>query len=134
MIDGHSYLIRHQPLGNAQYQLLTLAPLDYLGALQRQYLVAAGGVAALGLALIVLAGRLVDQRTERRQRAEQDRILAISQAAERELTIKVQERTAELAESNASLEAEVERRRLLEIKLQQSLDSVNDALAQQRTL
>src|SRR5690606_9896054 len=90
------------------------------------------GVAALGLALIVLAGRLVDQRTERRQRAEQDRILAISQAAERELTIKVQERTAELAESNASLEAEVERRRLLEIKLQQSLDSVNDALAQQR--
>lgn len=132
LIDGHSYLIRHQPLGNAQYQLLTLAPLDYLGALQRQYLVAAGGVAALGLALIVLAGRLVDQRTERRQRAEQDRILAISQAAERELTIKVQERTAELAESNASLEAEVERRRLLEIKLQQSLDSVNDALAQQR--
>lgn len=132
MIDGHSYLIRRQPLGNAQYQLLTLASLDHLGALQRQYLVAAGGIAAFGLALIVLAGRLVDQRTERRQRAEQDRILAISQAAERELTIKVQERTAELAESNASLEAEVERRRLLQIKLQQSLDSVNDALAQQR--
>ncbi|WP_374864622.1 sensor histidine kinase [Brucella cytisi] len=132
MIDGHPYLIRRQPLGNAQYQLLTLAPLDHLDAMQRQHFVAAGVVAVFGLVLIVLAGRLADQRTERRQRAEQNRILAISQAAERELTVKVQERTAELAESNASLEAEVERRRLLEIKLQQSLDSVNDALAQQR--
>ncbi|WP_235784285.1 sensor histidine kinase [Brucella anthropi] len=132
MIDGHPYLIRRQSLGNAQYQLLTLAPLDRLDAMQRQHFVAAGVVAAFGLVLIVLAGRLADQRTERRQRAEQDRILAISQAAERELTVKVRERTAELAESNASLEAEVERRRLLEIKLQQSLDSVNDALAQQR--
>ncbi|GAA5656146.1 adaptive-response sensory-kinase SasA [Brucella sp. NBRC 13694] len=132
MIDGHSYLIRRQPLDNAQYQLLTLAPLDRLDAMQRQHYVAAGVVSAFGLVLIVLAGRLADQRTERRQRAEQDRILAISQAAERELTVKVRERTAELAESNASLEAEVERRRLLEIKLQQSLDSVNDALAQQR--
>ncbi len=132
MIDGHPYLIRRQPLGNAQYQLLTPAPLDHLDAMQRQHFVAAGVVAVFGLVLIVLAGRLADQRTERRQRAEQNRILAISQAAERELTVKVQERTAELAESNASLEAEVERRRLLEIKLQQSLDSVNDALAQQR--
>nr|WP_312826820.1 ATP-binding protein [Brucella anthropi] len=132
MIDGHPYLIRRQPLGNAQYQLLTLASLDHLDAMQRQHFVAAGAIAAFGLLLIVLAGRLADQRTERRRRAEQDRILAISRAAERELTVKVRERTAELAQSNASLEAEVERRRLLEIKLQQSLDSVNDALAQQR--
>ncbi|MBA8862868.1 C4-dicarboxylate-specific signal transduction histidine kinase [Ochrobactrum anthropi] len=132
MIDGHPYLVRRQPLGNAQYQLLTLASLDHLGTMQRQHLVAAGVVAAFGLALIVLSGRVAGQRTERRQREEQDRILAISQAAERELTIKVRERTAELAESNASLKAEVKRRRLLELKLKQSLDSVNDALAQQQ--
>ncbi|KAB2787260.1 two-component sensor histidine kinase [Brucella anthropi] len=132
MIDGHPYLVRRQPLVNAQYQLLTLASIDHLGTMQRQHFVVAGAIAAFGLVLIVLAGRVAEQRTERRQRAEQDRILAISQAAERELTVKVRERTAQLAESNASLEAEVERRRLLETKLQQSLDSVNDALAQQR--
>ncbi len=132
IIDGHPYLIRRQPLTNARYQLLTLASLDHLPSMRRQHFVIAGIVATLGLVLIILAGRVAEQRTERRQREEQDRILAISQAAERELTIKVRERTAELAESNASLKAEVERRRLLETKLKQSLDSVNEALAQQQ--
>lgn len=63
---------------------------------------------------------------------EKDRIIAISQSSERELTIKVRERTAELAERNASLADEVKQRHFLELKLRQSLASVNDALAQQR--
>lgn len=63
---------------------------------------------------------------------EKDRVIALARAAERDLTIKVLERTAELSESNASLNAEMDRRRLLEVKLRQSLASVNDALSQQR--
>lgn len=89
-------------------------------------------MAAFGLALILLFDRVAAQLAERRRRAEQDREMALSQAAERELTIKVRERTVELAESNTSLKAEIDRRHLLEAKLRQSLDSVNDALAQQQ--
>lgn len=63
---------------------------------------------------------------------EKDRVIAMSQFAEQELTTKVRERTAELAESNASLKEEMDRRHLLEMKLRRSLASVNDALAQQR--
>ena len=63
---------------------------------------------------------------------EKDRVIAVSQAAERDLTIKVRERTAELSDANLSLEEEVARRHGLEVKLRQSLDSVNDALVQQR--
>lgn len=63
---------------------------------------------------------------------EKDRVIAVSRVAERELATKVRERTAELADRNASLKAEVDRRHLLELKLRQSLDAVNDALAQQR--
>jgi len=84
---------------------------------------------------LVLLSAAVAQRAqlaERRLSEEKDRVIAVSQAAERDLTIKVQERTAQLAEGNASLQAEIDRRRLLEEKLRQSLDSVNDALAQQR--
>lgn len=72
------------------------------------------------------------QLAERSLSEEKDRVIAMSRSAERELTIKVHERTAELAERNASLKAEIDRRQLLEVKLRQSLDSVNDALAQQR--
>lgn len=132
IIDGHPYLMRRKPLNDAEYQLVTLASLDHLAPLRQQHLVAAGVAGVFGLLLILLTGRIVGQRVDRRVRAEQDRVLAISQAAERDLTIKVRERTAELAESNASLEAEVDRRRILEEKLKQSLESVNAALAQQR--
>jgi signal transduction histidine kinase len=72
------------------------------------------------------------QLAERSLSEEKDRVIALSRSAERELTIKVRERTAELAERNASLKAEIDRRHALEVKLRQSLDSVNDALAQQR--
>ncbi|TSJ64858.1 HAMP domain-containing histidine kinase [Starkeya sp. 3C] len=132
LIDGRPYLVRRQPLINTQYQLLTLAALDHLAPMRRQHFWMAGFAAAFGLALILLSGLVAGQRAERRLRAEQNRIIAISQAAERDLTIKVRERTAELAERNTSLNAEVDRRHLLELKLRQSLDAVNDALAQQR--
>ena len=132
LIEGTPYLLRSQPLANTPYQLLTLASLEELAPMRMQHLMTAGLVAGFGLALILLCGRIAAQLGERRLRAEQDRVLAISKAAERDLTIKVRERTAELAESNASLEQEVDRRHGLETKLRQSLDSVNDALVQQR--
>jgi signal transduction histidine kinase len=84
---------------------------------------------------LVLLSAAVAQRArqaERRLSEEKDRAIALSRSAEQQLALKVSERTAALAESNASLEAEVERRQGLEAKLQQSLDAVNDALAQQR--
>ncbi|WP_246683493.1 ATP-binding protein [Labrys sp. KNU-23] len=132
LIDGRPYLLRHQPLAGTPYQLFTLASLEQLVPMRRQHFWTAGLMAAFGLALILLFDRVAAQLAERRRRAEQDREMALSQAAERELTIKVRERTAELAESNNSLKAEIDRRHLLEAKLRQSLDSVNDALAQQQ--
>ncbi|MGV2981673.1 ATP-binding protein [Camelimonas sp. ID_303_24] len=132
LIDGHPYLVRREPLTNAKYQLLTLAALNQLEPMRQQQYLITGLIAAFGLSLILLAGGVAAHLAGRRQRAVQDRILAISQAAERDLTIKVRERTAELAETNASLKAEMDQRRLLEEKLRQSLDAVNDALAQQQ--
>lgn len=84
---------------------------------------------------LVLLSAAVAKRTQLAERSlseEKDRVIAMSRSAERELTIKVREGTAELRKANASLTAEVDRRHLLELKLRQSLDSVNDALAQQR--
>lgn len=84
---------------------------------------------------LILLGAAVARRTQRAERKlseEKDRVLALSRSAEQELALKVSERTAALAESNAALKEEVERRHLLELKLRQSLDSVNDAMAQQR--
>lgn len=84
---------------------------------------------------LVLLSAAVAQRArqaERKLSEEKDRVLALSRSAEQELALKVSVRTAALAESNAALKDEVERRHLLELKLRQSLDSVNDALAQQR--
>ncbi|MDZ5454318.1 sensor histidine kinase [Labrys sp. ZIDIC5] len=132
LIDGKSYLLRHQPLAGTQYQLFTLASLEQLAPMRTQHFWTAALVAAFGLVLLLLSDRVATQLAERRLRAEQDRDIARSRAAERELTIKVRERTAALAESNASLNAEMERRHLLEAKLRQSLDSVNDALVQQQ--
>ncbi len=84
---------------------------------------------------LVLLSAAVAQRArfaELSLNAEKDRTIAVSQPAERQLAMKVRERTAELAERNTALNAEVDRRHLLELKLRQSLDAVNDALAQQR--
>lgn len=84
---------------------------------------------------LILLSAAVAKRTQLAERSlseEKDRTIALSRSAEQELTLKVSERTAALAASNASLQEEVERRQLLEVKLQQSLDAVNDALAQQR--
>jgi len=84
---------------------------------------------------LVLLSAAIAKRTQLAERslsAEKDRVIAMAHSAERELAIKVREGTAELRKANASLKAEVDRRHLLEVKLRQSLDSVNDALVQQR--
>ncbi|MDT2021218.1 sensor histidine kinase [Methylocella sp. CPCC 101449] len=92
-------------------------------------------LAAGTLLHLVLLSAAVAQRARLAELSlseEKDRIIAISQLAERELTIRVNQRIIELAEKNAALKLEVDRRHLLEIKLRQSLDAVNEALAQQR--
>jgi len=132
LVDGVPYLLRQQQLTDMPYKLLTLASLERLGPMHIQQLAIGALGAGLGLALVLLGGRTASQFAERRLRAEQERVIQIHEAAERDLTIKVHERTAELAESNASLEAEVDRRHGLEVRLRESLDSVNSALAQQR--
>lgn len=132
LIEGRPYLLRNQPLTDTQYQLLTLAALDHMEPIRRQHVWTAGFVAAFGIVLTLLGSHMVIRFSERRRRVEQDRILAISQAAERDLTIKVHERTAELAEINASLKAEMDRREVLKMKLRQSFNAVNAALSQQR--
>jgi len=111
-----------------QMQYIGFNPLGLDTSLGR--VLAIGVLVHLGFLSAAVAKRA--QRAERSLSEEKDRVIAITQAAERDLTIKVRERTAELAESNASLNAEMDRRRLLEAKLRQSLASVNDALAQQR--
>lgn len=132
LIDGKPYLVRQQLLTNTPYRLVILASLERLAPMRVQQLIIGALAAGLGLAMILLGSRIAAQLAERRLRAEQERVIEIHQAAERDLTIKVRERTAELAETNASLEAEVGRRQGLEVKLRQSLDSVNSALSQQR--
>jgi len=84
---------------------------------------------------LILLSAAVAKRTQLAERGlseEKDRAIATARSAEQELTQKVSARTAELARNNASLIEEMEQRQLLEEKLRQSLDSVNDALAQQR--
>lgn len=67
LIDGQPYLVRRQPLSDTQYQVLTLASLDQLAPMRRQHAWTAGLVAALGLALILLAGHATGQMVLRRQ-------------------------------------------------------------------
>ncbi|MBN9335696.1 GGDEF domain-containing protein [Devosia sp.] len=67
LIDGTPYLMRSQPLTDAQYQLVTLAPLDHLAPMNRRHIWAAGAVAVIGLALIALCGVIAAQRAVRRQ-------------------------------------------------------------------
>ena len=111
-----------------QLQYTGSNPLRIDGSLAR--LLAVGTLIHLVLLSAAVAKRA--QLAERNLSKEKDRVIAMSRFAEQELTTKVQERTAELAESNASLKEEMDRRHLLEMKLRQSLASVNDALAQQR--
>jgi len=103
-------------------------PLQLDGSLSR--LLAGGTVVHLILLSAAIARRT--RVAERNLSEQKDRAIATARSAERELTLKVSERTAELAQSNAALTEEMDRRQLLEQKLRQSLDSVNAALAQQR--
>ncbi|WP_448956556.1 sensor histidine kinase [Labrys neptuniae] len=111
-----------------QLQYTGFNPLRIDGSLAR--LLAAGTLIHLVLLSAAVAKRA--QLAERNLSKEKDRVIAMARFAEQELTIKVQERTAELAESNASLKEEMDRRHLLELKLRQSLASVNDALARKQ--
>ncbi|MGJ4860736.1 7TM-DISM domain-containing protein [Labrys sp. La1] len=111
-----------------QLQYTGFNPLNIDSSLSR--FLAVGTLIHLTLLSAAVAKRA--QLAERNLSKEKDRVIAMARFAEQELTIKVQERTVELAESNASLKEEMDRRRLLEMKLRQSLASVNDALAQQR--
>lgn len=110
--------------------------MQYTGANPFQIDSSLARVMAVGILIhLVLLSAAVARRAQLAERslsAEKDRVIALSRSAERELTVKVRERTAELAERNAALKAEIDRRHLLEAKLRRSLDQVNDALAQQR--
>ncbi|QIG47893.1 sensor histidine kinase [Nordella sp. HKS 07] len=110
--------------------------MQYTGANPFQIDSSLARIMAVGILIhLVLLSAAVARRAqlaERHLSAEKDRVIALSRSAEQELTVKVRERTAELAERNAALNAEIDRRHLLEAKLRQSLDSINDALAQQR--
>ena len=66
-IDGTPYLVRRQPLGDTQYQLLTLAALDHLAPMQRRHFWAGTLLAVVGLALILLCGIVAGQWAVRRQ-------------------------------------------------------------------
>lgn len=67
LVEGRPYLLRRQPLADEQYQLLTLASLEQLAPMRRQHALLAGSVAAVGLLLILLSGRLVGQVAMRHQ-------------------------------------------------------------------
>ncbi|MEW9309912.1 sensor histidine kinase [Labrys neptuniae] len=111
-----------------QLQYTGFNPLRIDGSLAR--LLAAGTLIHLVLLSAAVAKRA--QLAERNLSKEKDRVIVMARLAEQELTIKVQERTAELAKSNALLKEEMDRRHLLEMKLRQSLASVNDALARKQ--
>lgn len=66
-VDGAPYLVQRQALSNTQYQLLTLASLDFLKPLRQQHVLVALLTAALGVVLIVLAGQALGKMLVRRQ-------------------------------------------------------------------
>jgi len=131
----YQYLLSAIAFGSVVVVLLVMQ-LQYTGANPLRIDSSLARVLAVGTLIhTVLLSAAVAKRAQLAERSlseEKDRAIAVSRLAERELAIRVRERTAELAESNASLEEEVDRRYHLETKLRQSLDSVNDALAQQR--
>lgn len=67
LVDGKPYLARFQPLANTQYQLITLASLDYLAPMRTRHIWAATLVAMFGLVLILLSSRMAGQMVRRRQ-------------------------------------------------------------------
>lgn len=66
-VDGHPYLVRRQPLDDAQYQVLTLASLEHLVPTQHRHLWIGALVGLAGLALIVLGGAVAGQLAVRRE-------------------------------------------------------------------
>lgn len=67
LVDGHPYLLRRAPLVDTEYQLLTLVALDHLDPMRRQHFWVAGLVAAFGMVVILLSGRVAGQMVMRRQ-------------------------------------------------------------------
>jgi len=67
LVDGKPYLLKRQPLANAQYQLLILASLDYLTPMRKQHVLMAVLVAAIGVTLILLSSQAIGQMVLRRQ-------------------------------------------------------------------
>lgn len=66
-IDGRPYLVRRQALANGQYQLITLASLEYLAPMRKRHIWVTGLVAMVGLVLILLSSHVVAQMVRRRQ-------------------------------------------------------------------
>ena len=67
LVDGHPYLVRRQPLDDAQYQVVTLASLEHLVPTQHRHLWIGALVGLAGLALIVLGGAVAGQLAVRRE-------------------------------------------------------------------
>lgn len=66
-IDGRPYLVRRHALANGQYQLITLASLEYLAPMRKRHIWVTGLVAMVGLVLILLSSHVVAQMVRRRQ-------------------------------------------------------------------
>lgn len=66
-IDGRPYLVRRQALANGQYNLITLASLEYLAPMRKRHIWVTGLVAMVGLVLILLSSHVVAQMVRRRQ-------------------------------------------------------------------
>ena len=82
------------------------------------------------LLTVALARRAYQAEAEKKRA--QDSALASSRQAERELELRVADRTAALSEANASLEREIATRQILQGELQQALSSEQTAHAAQK--
>lgn len=67
LIEGKPYLLRHQPLSNTQYKLLTLVGLDHLKPMRQHHFLVTGLIAVVGLTVILLASHVIGQMLVRRQ-------------------------------------------------------------------
>lgn len=111
-----------------QAQYTGANPFDLDSSLARVMVV--GTLIHLGLLSAAVAKRA--HLAERRLSEEKDRLIVISRSAAEKLARDVRDKTAELAARNASLKEEVDRRRLLEARLVESLNSVNESLARKQ--
>lgn len=89
-----------------------------------------GTLIHLGLLSAAVAKRA--HLAERRLSEEKDRLIVLSRSVAENLAHEVRDKTAELAARNASLKEEVDRRRLLEARLVESQNSVNESLARKQ--